>query len=105
MNQDDNITELAAKLKPIIEEIVKTTLTTRINEIAKATRNDDHALLSSRKILKILDLKPDHKDWRSIREILIADYGMTSVNNSGLRIPHFMLKKFLNDQYVKPTLS
>jgi hypothetical protein len=51
-------------------------------------------------VIERLGLKKDNKTWRRIREILIAEYGMSAIPPLGVRIPERNFQKFLNDRFT-----
>jgi hypothetical protein len=57
-------------------------------------------LISTREIIKRVDMRADSRTWRAIRLKLIADYGLTKIEGGGLRMLESRFEKFLTDHYV-----
>lgn len=59
-------------------------------------------LLSPRQVCRdVLGLTPDSKAWKTIRRILIEDYGMTHIEGVGMRIPMLNVQNFLAQRYAE----
>lgn len=64
-------------------------------------KKETHLLSPGQVCREVLGLKVDSKPWKTIRRILIEEYGMTFYDGVGMRVPLSNVQKFLVEKYAE----